>query len=184
MAAVDPLVLAVGGLLILIVVGVLVFLPSGGKAKFLKGAKERQQLEGGEKGFISHDTVRLRFVLPKATPVLGLPIGEVMTRLAAAEALGRDAAAKGLADWQTRLDAARTARKKSEAACKQATDASRALEAACAALRGAAQTAHQLVEEERRLRKGAEDQVKRLAARAQAAAKLSLIHISEPTRPY
>lgn len=26
--------------------------------------------------FISHDTVRLRFVLPKATPVLGLPIGK------------------------------------------------------------------------------------------------------------
>ena len=76
MAAVDPLVLAVGGLLILIVVGVLVFLPSGGKAKFLKGAKERQQLEVGEKVFISHDTVRLRFVLPKATPVLGLPIGK------------------------------------------------------------------------------------------------------------
>ena len=75
MAAVDPLVLAVGGLLILIVVGVLVFLP-GGKAKFLKGAKERQQLEVGEKVFISHDTVRLRFVLPKATPVLGLPIGK------------------------------------------------------------------------------------------------------------
>ena len=75
MAAVDPLVLAVGGLLILIVVGVLVFLPSG-KAKFLKGAKERQQLEVGEKVFISHDTVRLRFVLPKATPVLGLPIGK------------------------------------------------------------------------------------------------------------
>ena len=40
-----------------------------------------------------------------------------LARLAAAEALGRDAAAKGLADWQTRLDAARTARKKSEAAC-------------------------------------------------------------------
>ena len=76
MAAVDPLVLAVGGLLILIVVGVLVFLPGGGKAKFLKGAKERQQLEVGEKVFISHDTVRLRFVLPKATPVLGLPIGK------------------------------------------------------------------------------------------------------------
>ena len=76
MAAVDPLVLAVGGLLILIVVGVLVFLPAGGKAKFLKGAKERQQLEVGEKVFISHDTVRLRFVLPKATPVLGLPIGK------------------------------------------------------------------------------------------------------------
>jgi cytochrome-b5 reductase len=75
MAAVDPLVLAVGGLLILIVVGVLVFMP-GGKAKFLKGAKERQQLEVGEKVFISHDTVRLRFVLPKATPVLGLPIGK------------------------------------------------------------------------------------------------------------
>ena len=65
-----------GGLLILIVVGVLVFLPGGGKAKFLKGAKERQQLEVGEKVFISHDTVRLRFVLPKATPVLGLPIGK------------------------------------------------------------------------------------------------------------
>ena len=76
MAAVDPLVLAVGGLLILIVVGVLVFLPGRGKAKFLKGAKERQQLEVGEKVFISHDTVRLRFVLPKATPVLGLPIGK------------------------------------------------------------------------------------------------------------
>ena len=76
MAAVDPLVLAVGGLLILIVVGVLVFLPGSGKAKFLKGAKERQQLEVGEKVFISHDTVRLRFVLPKATPVLGLPIGK------------------------------------------------------------------------------------------------------------
>ena len=105
-----------------------------------------------------------------------------LARLAAAEALGRDAAAKGLADWQTRLDAARTARKKSEAACKQATDASRALEAACAALRGAAQTAHQLVEEERRLRKGAEDQVKRLAARAQAAAKPEEGEASEDAR--
>jgi len=80
------------------------------------------------------------------------------------------------------LDAARTARKKSEAACKQATDASRALEAACAALRGAAQTAHQLVEEERRLRKGAEDQVKRLAARAQAAAKPEEGEASEDAR--
>ena len=36
-----------------------------------------------------------------------------LARLAAAEALGRDAAAKGLADWQTRLDAARTGPEKS-----------------------------------------------------------------------
>ena len=99
-----------------------------------------------------------------------------LARLAAAEALGRDAAAKGLADWQTRLDAARTARKKSEAACKQATDASRALEAACAALRGAAQTAHQLVEEERRLELERED------ARAKAKTRRSYTLFLLPRR--
>lgn len=92
-----------------------------------------------------------------------------LARLAAAEALGRDAAAKGLADWQRRLDAARSARKKSDQACKQARDASQAMDAACRALRGAAQCAQQACEEERRLRKGAEAQVARLLARAKAA---------------
>jgi len=43
-------------------------------AKFLD--KSRQTLTLGERINISHDTVRFRFVLPDATPVLGLPVGK------------------------------------------------------------------------------------------------------------
>ncbi|EOD13334.1 NADH-cytochrome B5 reductase [Emiliania huxleyi CCMP1516] len=49
----------------------------GGKprgAKFLN--KSRQTVTLGERTNISHDTVRFRFVLPDATPVLGLPVGK------------------------------------------------------------------------------------------------------------
>jgi hypothetical protein len=42
--------------------------------KFLD--KTRQQLVLGERVNLSHDTVRFRFMLPKATPVLGLPVGK------------------------------------------------------------------------------------------------------------
>jgi len=44
------------------------------KAKFLN--KQRQSVKLGARFQISHDTVRFRFVLPKETPVLGLPVAK------------------------------------------------------------------------------------------------------------
>jgi hypothetical protein len=44
------------------------------KAKFLN--KQRQSVVLGERVNLSHDTVRFRFLLPKSTPVLGLPVGK------------------------------------------------------------------------------------------------------------
>jgi len=38
--------------------------------------KQRQKIVLGERTNLSHDTVRFRFNLPKATPVLGLPVGK------------------------------------------------------------------------------------------------------------
>lgn len=61
----------------IVIVATLLFMLLGGKkkgAKFLN--KQRQQLELSERTNLSHDTVRFRFALPKATPVLGLPIGK------------------------------------------------------------------------------------------------------------
>jgi len=52
----------------------LVFAGKRKGSKFLN--KTRQQLVLGEREELSHDTVRLRFNLPKATPVLGLPVGQ------------------------------------------------------------------------------------------------------------
>jgi len=43
-------------------------------AKFLN--KQRQAVKLGARFQLSHDTVRFRFLLPKATPVLGLPVGK------------------------------------------------------------------------------------------------------------
>jgi len=68
----EPPVLAA---IALVVAAVLYILLSGGsKKKFLN--KERQKLVLGERVNLSHDTVRFRFTLPKATPVLGLPVGK------------------------------------------------------------------------------------------------------------
>ena len=53
---------------------VLIRLFGGPGKKFLD--KSRQKLTLGERVNLSHDTVRFRFVLPKATPVLGLPVGK------------------------------------------------------------------------------------------------------------
>ena len=68
----DPISLAA----IACVLAVVAYLFLGGqsKAKFLN--KKRQTLTLGERINLSHDTVRFRFTLPKATPVLGLPVGK------------------------------------------------------------------------------------------------------------
>ncbi|KAL1520043.1 hypothetical protein AB1Y20_023519 [Prymnesium parvum] len=69
----TPVLLAV-----LLVVGALLYTLLKGKkkagGKFLN--KQRQSLVLGERLDLSHDTVRFRFLLPKATPVLGLPVGK------------------------------------------------------------------------------------------------------------
>ena len=71
----DPKVLAAAGLVAVLLLLVVVSMLSGGsKAKFLN--KKRQTITLGERINLSHDTVRFRFVLPKATPVLGLPVGK------------------------------------------------------------------------------------------------------------
>lgn len=62
-----------------LVLGAMLFMMfSGGLKK--KGAKflnkTRQKLVLGERVKLSHDTVRFRFTLPDATPVLGLPVGK------------------------------------------------------------------------------------------------------------
>jgi len=73
-SAIDPMVLG-AAVVVLAILAILVKLFSGpSKAKFLN--KQRQQLTLGERVNLSHDTVRFRFVLPKATPVLGLPVGQ------------------------------------------------------------------------------------------------------------
>jgi len=71
----DPKIMgaaAIAGVLVLLVLVKLLGGPS--KAKFLN--KTRQKLTLGERINLSHDTVRFRFTLPKATPVLGLPVGK------------------------------------------------------------------------------------------------------------
>jgi len=70
----DPMVLAAIAVVALTAV---LFLLMGSKkpgAKFLN--KSRQTVTLGERIQLSHDTLRLRFTLPKATPVLGLPVGK------------------------------------------------------------------------------------------------------------
>ena len=59
---------------ILVLLGLLKLLGGSGKAKFLN--KTRQTVTLGDRVNLSHDTVRFRFLLPKATPVLGLPVGK------------------------------------------------------------------------------------------------------------
>ena len=68
----DPAVLAAIACLLAVLAYLL--LAGGAKAKFLN--KKRQTLTLGERINLSHDTVRFRFTLPKATPVLGLPVGK------------------------------------------------------------------------------------------------------------
>ena len=74
----EPAVLVAAVIVILSIVFLVSMRGGGGGkprgAKFLN--KSRQTVTLGERTNISHDTVRLRFVLPKATPVLGLPIGK------------------------------------------------------------------------------------------------------------
>ncbi|OAL43718.1 ferredoxin reductase-like protein [Pyrenochaeta sp. DS3sAY3a] len=57
------------------VVGGYVFLSGGGSRKVLK-ATEFQEFELEEKTVLSHNTAIYRFKLPKATDILGLPIGQ------------------------------------------------------------------------------------------------------------
>lgn len=63
---------------IVLVAAVVAFLLSScfgaSKKKFLD--KSRQKVELGDRVALSHDTVRFRFLLPKTTPILGLPVGK------------------------------------------------------------------------------------------------------------
>lgn len=54
----------------------LVLKPGGGAKHFLDKSKGKQELVLVERTALSRDTVRFRFGLPKATPVLGLPVGK------------------------------------------------------------------------------------------------------------
>merc|ERR1719253_63170 len=65
---------AAAGVGVLLLVGLFMMLSGPSKAKFLN--KKRQKIVLGERVNLSHDTVRFRFTLPKATPVLGLPVGK------------------------------------------------------------------------------------------------------------
>jgi len=74
----EPAVL-VAAVIVILSIAFLVSMRGGGGgkprgAKFLN--KSRQTVTLGERTNISHDTVRFRFVLPDATPVLGLPVGK------------------------------------------------------------------------------------------------------------
>merc|ERR1719171_1723638 len=70
----DPKILAGAVVAAVVVLFVISKLLGGSKAKFLN--KTRQTLVLGDRVNLSHDTVRFRFLLPKATPVLGLPVGK------------------------------------------------------------------------------------------------------------
>lgn len=74
----EPAVLVAAVIVILSIVFLVSMRGGGGGkprgAKFLN--KSRQTVTLGERTNISHDTVRFRFVLPDATPVLGLPVGK------------------------------------------------------------------------------------------------------------
>ena len=74
-AMTDPTVMVAVGLVVLSTL-ILLFRAFSGpsKAKFLN--KQRQTLTLGSRENLSHDVVRFRFKLPKATPVLGLPVGK------------------------------------------------------------------------------------------------------------
>ena len=63
----DPMVMAAAaGVGVLLLVGLFMMLSGPSKAKFLN--KKRQKIVLGERVNLSHDTVRFRFTLPKATP--------------------------------------------------------------------------------------------------------------------
>jgi len=71
----DPKIAAGAAIAAVIVLfAILKLVMGGGKAKFLN--KTRQTVVLGDRVNLSHDTVRFRFLLPKATPVLGLPVGK------------------------------------------------------------------------------------------------------------
>jgi len=70
----DPKIAAGAAIAAVIVLFVISKLLGGSKAKFLN--KTRQTVVLGDRVNLSHDTVRFRFLLPKATPVLGLPVGK------------------------------------------------------------------------------------------------------------
>ena len=70
----DPTVLGALVVGVVVLLAAVKFLMGPSKAKFLN--KQRQTLTLGERINLSHDTVRFRFLLPKSTPVLGLPVGK------------------------------------------------------------------------------------------------------------